>query len=1264
MLSKLTCAALVAVFFVAPSALTIFGQTSQPASTVELSPARAIERAITSFETHHYTIKFGKDDFTQVSVEQKGINLKLTLWDEQRNVVATMDGLNEATGPEILSFTAIRKQTYLLEISAVSPVAGNGAYTIHRTSSRKATQTDKRRVDVERVFVEGIKARDFGQIDLALLKLEEAERGWAELKDDYLRGLTATAVKFINAGKANAEYTQAMALLNQGGIEPYRAAKEKFQSVSKLLGQLVSELKKSSVLSWNEFATLHSQINALIWAGYTADLIGDTTAALELFDQARILSQESRIQSLEASSLSYMASVYTKLGNKQMSLKFHNEAKALFQSTGDRDGEAAQFVNIATVHFNFGEKQAALDHYTQGVELYKTINKPGGQAIALSLLGSVYEQSGELQKALVHFEQSLALYETAGNIGGEVTTLIRMGNLFDKLGERQKALDYYRRALPLYKSISNKPVTIHNSLGDLSGEAQKLLNIGAMYQSLGENQTALDFIEQAFPLYQAIGNKLGQANALNKMGEIHLELGEKTKALNFHVQALALMEAIGDKDGQAASLHNMGSVNQALSNRQEADENFKQALPLFIAVGNKLGQASTLNNFGSSYLMMGNKEKALELYTQALEALKEIDHKSGQAASLSNIASVYLELGEKQKALDYQNQVLPLLQATGKDAEVRLLSKTGFIWSSLDNPRMAIFYYKEAVNHLQGLRKGLDNEIHRTFLRSSKSYYQDLVEKLIDEDQLDQAIQVLNLYQDQQFFDLDRDPEASIGTLALSPREKRYKAELEKAGQIGARVEEFKRRIGNRQPTAEETSTIARVHAEMKISADKYLAVLSSAAKEFAEPPDSQDVVPPAPEVEQLKTALLVLSRETGQNTVALYTLSDAYQFFLLVVSPAGVKAFSTPVTAGELEQKVLRFYTLLQTSTHDPRILGQELYNIILKPARKELQKQKVQTLLWSLDGTLRYIPMAALWDGEGYLVKHYQTVQFTRADPKRMTGQVSSTWKGVGFGSSQELRIGGSLLMPGNSFSSLPGVTLELDYLFGSDVGAKPMLQGSVFMDKQFTRTSFYEAMKNRPAVVHVSSHFKFSPGNDWDSYLVLGDATYLSMLDIKASPRLFDGVELLTLSACNTAATQAAADGKEVDGFAELAQRLGANAVMASLWQVSDCSTPWLMRDFYAAKLNENGVTKAEALRTAQLALLTGATQADCGYEVKKSGIASNVTVVVMPESPNQIKEARGELMYISEKEAPYFKHDPRKPFAHPYFWSPFVLYGNWR
>ena len=122
-----------------------------------------------------------------------------------------------------------------------------------------------------------------------------------------------------------------------------------------------------------------------------------------------------------------------------------------------------------------------------------------------------------------------------------------------------------------------------------------------------------------------------------------------------------------------------------------------------------------------------------------------------------------------------------------------------------------------------------------------------------------------------------------------------------------------------------------------------------------------------------------------------------------------------------------------------------------------------------------------------------------------------------------------------------------------------------------------------------MHIASHFSFNAAKEETSFLLLGDGSYLSVEEMQNSPGIFERVELLTLSACDTATT--GANGKEVEGMAFVAQDLGAKAVVASLWPVADIGTEVLMREFYRLRQANPQWSKAEALRQAQLALLKG-------------------------------------------------------------------------
>lgn len=153
------------------------------------------------------------------------------------------------------------------------------------------------------------------------------------------------------------------------------------------------------------------------------------------------------------------------------------------------------------------------------------------------------------------------------------------------------------------------------------------------------------------------------------------------------------------------------------------------------------------------------------------------------------------------------------------------------------------------------------------------------------------------------------------------------------------------------------------------------------------------------------------------------------------------------------------------------------------------------------------------------------------------------------------------------------------------------------------------------------------------------MLGDGTRLSLADIKTKLN-FTRVELLTLSACQTAVgDNDTARGTEVEGLGAIAEQAGAKAVLATLWPVADASTAALMRILYQAHKVDR-MDKADALRQAQLALLHG------------SANVGDPDIAVRGLTRTSTSEAGGN-----------FKIDPNAPYAHPFYWAPFILMGNW-
>jgi CHAT domain-containing protein len=172
----------------------------------------------------------------------------------------------------------------------------------------------------------------------------------------------------------------------------------------------------------------------------------------------------------------------------------------------------------------------------------------------------------------------------------------------------------------------------------------------------------------------------------------------------------------------------------------------------------------------------------------------------------------------------------------------------------------------------------------------------------------------------------------------------------------------------------------------------------------------------------------------------------------------------------------------------------------------------------------------------------------------------------------------------------------------------------------------------------VLHIASHFSFRAGDEKSSVLLLGKGETLRLSKIATFD--FSRIEQMTLSACNTATGGGINEnGAEVEGLAAAVQKQGAAAVLATLWPVADASTSVLMHKFYAARVGEHPLKRADALRQAQLMLLHGLHGA----------------------APDGVTDRQGRLAgapALAKQAA-----DPAKPWAHPYFWAPFVLSGNW-
>ena len=925
-------------------------------------------------------------------------------------------------------------------------------------------------------------------------------------------------------------------------------------------------------------------------------------------------------------------------------IKAFEKAKSLYEVLGNKQEVADILGALAFLSNSIGQPQVAVKYLEETLPLQRSLGDKKGEANTLTGLGFLYHMLGESKKALNYLGDSLILARSIGDKQSEASSLNNLGAINWALGEPDQALKYFNDSLPLSKLI-----------GDKSGEATTLTNIGRCYKVMGDAKEALEYLQQGLALSKSIEDKNNEATALTNIGSLFYGLGEHQKALKYYEESLTLSKTTGDKNMEAITLSNMGTVYWESNQNQKALKYYEEALSLSKALGDKDSEANTLNNIGAIYQKLGDKPKAREHYEQTLSLSKSINSKSDEALALSNLGRVYWEQNENRKALESYREALLLWRALNdKRGETLILSNLMEYWSKQKNPGLAVFFGKQCVKNYQGMRtriQSFDKPIQLTFLRTAEIPYRKLASLLISQNSLSEAHQILNRFRDQEFYDYSLKSSAGTDeidsghlkielTRSEASLEQKLDLALDKVVSLRHQIERFRIRKDGTL-TDDDKQQRESLENNLTNASREFEAFFNNLDATFSAPLPGTDRNYQTSDTVELQTALRELRKQTREKVVAVYTVIGADAFSALIVTDSSIASVSSDISGKELDAKALQFLGLLRSDSYDPTPLANELYKIVFQKVAGELPPD-TRTIMWSLDGNLRYVPMAALYDGKKYLVERFDNVLFTRTNKEGMTRPVSSTWTGYGFVSSAPHKV--TFL---NNLIDFPPLEFGEDEMQVFRTASHPqgIVDGTVFPETQFTKATLVSVLKQRRPLVHISSHFRFQPGDESLSFLLLGDGSIMTMSELKRQKGLFQGVELLLLSACNTAAQRPDADGREVDGFAELAQSLGANSVIASLWEVLDRSTSLFMKAFYTNR-QEGKFSKAEALRRAQIDLLHG-----------------NSGSIPVTGSSRKAGSTIEDIVVDAKYRVP-FKVDKNKPFAHPYYWAPFVLFGNWK
>jgi CHAT domain-containing protein len=330
-----------------------------------------------------------------------------------------------------------------------------------------------------------------------------------------------------------------------------------------------------------------------------------------------------------------------------------------------------------------------------------------------------------------------------------------------------------------------------------------------------------------------------------------------------------------------------------------------------------------------------------------------------------------------------------------------------------------------------------------------------------------------------------------------------------------------------------------------------------------------------------IAATLARIGAETNTTPAVLWAIPRGDHLHLVLITPGGKPIVRDlyDVSDETLRNTVKAFHREIHNPPDaTPLRASQQLYTWMVEPFEAEyLEAEGVDTILFCLGNGLRSLPLAALYDGEQFLLEKYS---LTRIPAFNL---IETDY--VNLQGGQFLAMGASEF---ESKNPLPAVPIELANMRRELQVVRPPEQqwdGKSYLNQGFTLTNFQRSLnRTPPQIVHLATHAIFDGDDPQQSYIQLWDSQ-LNLSDFDEMNWNRPPLELLVLSACRTAVGN---DRAEL-GFAGLALQAGVKSAIASLWNVSDAGTLVLMSEFYQ-QLGRT-TTKAEALRQAQLAMLRG-------------------------------------------------------------------------
>ncbi|PHJ61322.1 hypothetical protein VF14_09630 [Nostoc linckia z18] len=843
--------------------------------------------------------------------------------------------------------------------------------------------------------------------------------------------------------------------------------------------------------------------------------------------------------------------------------------------------DASQLMQQGLEFYQTGDLKAAIERWEKALNIYQQNKNVAAEAIVRENLALVYHEIGQSEQAIIQWQQVIAYYRQVGNLQRVGRSLTELAQVYSSLGQPIKAIALLCNPDASDNCSSDSALQIAKMHKDFIGEAAAFGSLGDANRLRGNYLFTITNLEKSL----AIANKLNIAelrvSVFNSLANAHISQAlVKYRRADSATQsgddevAKKLVDDAQQQDSQALKYLRQ-SIEIASSQNDVAGEmrSHLRIIPLYYRNNANTEAANSLQQ--TINLLERLPESRRRVYA-TIDLVRLLQPVARETAS-SRISCIQPDASSKATVL-LEQAVAIADKIKDFRAESFALGELGHIYECRQEYSQALLITNKAILVAEQGLKARDSlylwewqtgRIFKALFKTSEaiSAYQRAI-NIIDTIRRD----ILTANRDIQFDFRD--------TIEPIYREL-----------VGLRLSlEEPQKTANKSLVSQDSNNITFILQTMD----------SLKLAELQNYFGNDCIIEPLPQGN--------LEKFTYANTAFLNTIILEDRVTIIVTLPNGKNRWnSISINRQNFIDTINQFRRSLEDrgdelSGYDTTI-AKQIYQWFIEPFAEEFQQLDIKTLIFVQDGILRSVPMATLYDGEKYLIQKYAIATISSINLTDIQPLNRQKWRVLALGLTVDAKI------DNNTYQPLSDVDTEINGVL-EQIPGKKLLNDDFNSDRLKT-----ELDKQAYSIIHIATHGEFDTGLE-NTFIVTGKNPTtgknekLSFNELEGLIRKFTSnnqvLELLTLTACETAA----GDERSALGLAGVAIQAGAKSTLASLWAIPDNSTAQIAISFYKKLLNNPNISKAEALQSAQIELITKGGQ-----------------------------------------------------FTHPAYWSPLILIGNW-